>query len=177
MSYTIMATQPAVRAAGIPDSQIAPGLYPNEVAVTLDTGQGVAVYVEALPVDNNAGIAYYASARAINADGSTVMHGTVQMVTEYPYLSSQNEVAQLGATPLAQGMLLIVLGEPLQTGTMDGETVTIPQAASFAVASASIRTMLAASTTGANITTSGVLPSPSPMPTPTPTPSPVPSPT
>jgi hypothetical protein len=63
MSYTVMATQPSARTAGIPDSQIAPGLYPNEVAVTLDTGQDVAVYVESTVPDNNAGLNFYASAR------------------------------------------------------------------------------------------------------------------
>ena len=161
MSYTVMATQPSLRAAGIPDSEIAPGLYPNEVAVTLDSGQDVAIYVDAKPADNNAGIIFYASARAIDATGQTQMHGAIQMVTECQHTSSQAEVTQYGASALAQAMVLAVLGEPIPTVTVNsgGTQVSqpiIPWDANF-LANVSIRAMFTASTASSAITTSGVL--------------------
>ena len=163
MTYTVMSTQPAARAAGIPDPEIAPGLYPNEVAVTLDSGQDVAVYVEATPAGNNAGIVFYASARAIASDGATQLHqpGNVQMVTECQHASSQAEVSTYGADALAKCMAMAVLGEPIPTTTVNsgGTQVTqpvIPWDANF-LAAVSIRTMFTSSTASSSITTSSVL--------------------
>jgi hypothetical protein len=174
MSYTVMAVQPAARAAGIPDSQIAPGLYPNELAVTLDSGQDVALYVDANPVDNNAGIVFYGSARVISANGQTQMSGAVQMVTELQHTSSQAEIAAYGASALAQCVALAMLGEPIPTVTVNsgGTSVTqpmIPWDANL-LASASVRTMIAAATASVAVTTSGLLSPPSPAPAPAPAP-------
>lgn len=161
MSYTVMNPQPAARAATLSESQIGPGLYPNEVAVTLDSGQDVAVYVDAKPADNNAGIIFYASARAIAVDGTTQMHGTIQMVTECQHASSQAEVTQFGASALAQCMALAVLGEPIPTATITsgGTPVTqpiIPWDTTF-LSNVSIRTMFTASSASTAVTTSSVL--------------------
>lgn len=161
MSYTKINPQPAARASTLAANEIGPGLYPNEVAVTLDTGQDVAVYVDATPTDNNAGIIFYASARAIAADGTTLLHGNIQMVTECQHASSQAEVTQYGASALAQCMALAVLGEPIPTTTINsgGTQVTqpiIPWDANF-LANVSIRTMFTASTAATAVTTSGVL--------------------
>lgn len=163
MTYTVMSQQPVGRASNLPDSELGPGLYPNEVAVTLDSGQDVAVYVEATPAGNNAGLVFYASARAIQADGTTLLHqpGNVQMVTECQHASSQAEVTAHGADALAKCMAMAVLGEPIPTNTISsGETqVTqpiIPWDTNF-LAAVSIRTMFTASTASAAVTTSSVL--------------------
>jgi hypothetical protein len=163
MTYTVMNPQPAARASTLLYSEIGPGLYPNEVAVTLDTGQDVAVYVEATPAGNNAGIIFYASARAIAADGATQLHqpGNVQMVTECQHASSQAEVSANGADSLAKCMAMAVLGEPIPTTTVNsgGTNVTqsiIPWDANF-LAAVSIRTMFTASTASTAVTTSAVL--------------------
>lgn len=163
MTYTVMNPQPAARASTLQDNQLGPGLYPNEVAVTLDSGQDVAVYVEATPAGNNAGIIFYASARAIQADGTTLLHepGNVQMVTECQHASSQAEVTAYGADALAKCMAMAVLGEPIPTATVSsgGTNVTqaiIPWDANF-LANVSIRTMFTASTASTAVTTSAAL--------------------
>jgi hypothetical protein len=176
MSYQMMSPQPAARAAGMPDSEIGPGLYPNEVGVTLtDINQAVAIYVDSCVPDNNAGLTFYASARAISADGTTQLNGTTQLVTAFQHSSSQAEIATYGAGPIGLCMMLAALGEPVtqvqvQSG---GETLTqgmIPWDANFLL-SVSIRTMLElATTSNTSINAATLLPSPSPTPSPTPSP-------
>jgi hypothetical protein len=171
MSYTLMNPQIPARAADAVG--IAPGLYPDEVAVTLDTGQGVAVYVESTVPDNNAGLNFYASARAINSDGSTQLNGNTQLVTEFQHASSQAELKAYGAGPVGLCMVLAALGEPItQVSVVSGDATVeqgmIPWDANFLL-SVSIRTMLAmAATSNTSINAAALLPSPSPSPAPSP---------
>ena len=148
MSYTVTTPQPS-------------GLQAGETCVTLDDGQLVAVILAATPVDNNAGMEFAAQARAINADGTTVMHGDVAMTTAGRHMSSHDEVDRLGASALGKGMVLAVLGEPLATETIDSGgvnvTQTIPALGTDALTAWSIRTMLAASSNAAPVSSSSVL--------------------
>lgn len=113
MSYTKLNPQPVQRAA---DAQgiSAPGLYPNEVAVKLDdTGALVAVFVEVTWQGTNAGAEFYASARAINADGSTMLcPAGSEVVTEARHLADPLSVQQFTAASLSKECVLAVLGEP-----------------------------------------------------------------
>lgn len=156
MSYTKMTTQPAARA---PDAQgIAPGLYPGEIAVTLDdTGAAVAVYVEGSPTDNNAGIDYYASARAINADGSTIVHSNVQIVTEMHYNADHGSVSVIGADVLAKNCILAVLGEAIQPIPNTNPPHPVIAADAATLANWSIRSMLSASNNATTITTASAV--------------------
>lgn len=152
MSYTKMTTQPALRDPSA--TGIAPGLYPDEVAVTLDdTGDAVAVFVEGTPTDNNAGIAYYASARAINADGSTILHGSVQIVTEMTHNADHGTVDSIGADVLAKNCVLAVLGEAIQPIPNTDPPQPVIAADATTLANWSIRTMLSASSNASAITT------------------------
>jgi hypothetical protein len=148
MSYTATNPQPA-------------NLQTGETCVTLDSGQLVAVLLSATPVDNNAGMVFSAQARAINPDGSTVMHGSVQMVTAGNHMSSHDEVTSLTSAAIGKGMVLAVLGEPLQTTTVDSGgvsvTQTIPPLGASALTSWSIRTMLAASTGAAGVSAASII--------------------
>lgn len=156
MSYTKMPTQPAPRD---PAAQgIAPGLYPGEVAVTLDdTGAAIAVFVEGVPTDNNAGIAYYASARAINADGSTIQHGNVQIVTEMTHNADHGTVDAIGADVLAKNCILAVLGETIQPIPNTDPPQPVIAADATTLANWSIRSMLSASSNATGITTADVV--------------------
>jgi hypothetical protein len=148
MSYTVTSPQPA-------------GLQAGETCVTLDSGQLVAVQLSATPVNNNAGMVFAAQARAINADGSTVMHGTVPVVTAGRHMSSHDEYVRLGADALGKGMVLAVLGETLSTETVDsgGTNVTqpIPNVGADAIAAWSIRNMLAVSSNASSVTSAAVI--------------------
>ena len=95
MSYTKVSPQPQLRDPNN-DAVSAPGLYPSEVAVQLDTGEYVAVYVERTWQENNAGLAFYTSARLINADGSTKLCvAGKEIVIEVRTASVQKDIQQL----------------------------------------------------------------------------------
>lgn len=113
MSYTKINPQPAQRASDAQGYQ-APGLYPDEIALMLDDVQKpVAVYMESKWLDNNAGTEFYTSARAINADGSTLLCAAgQQVVTEFRHGVDPITLAQLGGAALTKEMVLAVLGEP-----------------------------------------------------------------
>jgi len=156
MSYTKMSTQPEARASDAVG--IAPGLYTGEIAVTLDdTGDSVAVFVEGAPTDNNSGIAYYASARAINADGSTIVHGDVQIVTEMTHNADHGSVDAIGADVLAKNCVLAVLGEIIQAIPNTDPAQPVIAADAMTLANWSIRTMLSASSNATAITTASAV--------------------
>lgn len=131
MSYTKLDPQPAQRAADA-TGIAAPGLYPNEVAVKLDdTGQLAAVFAEIRWQANNAGAEFYASARAINADGSTLIcPAGNEVVTELSYLADPLKIQTFTADALSKECVLCALGEAAtmvnETGQDDsGNPVTI----------------------------------------------------
>lgn len=111
MSYTQLDPQPAPRAADA--EPVAPGLWPNEVALKLtDTGALIAVFVETRWLPNNAGAEFYASARAINADGSTILcPAGSEVVTEMRFAADPLLVAAQGADPIKKECVRTVLGE------------------------------------------------------------------
>jgi hypothetical protein len=112
MSYTQLAPQPAPRAD---DAQpVAPGLWPNEVAVNLtDINADAAVGVEIRWLENNAGAEFHAWARAISADGTTQLSPHAdEVVTETRHTCSPTQMATYGAPALSREHVLLVLGEP-----------------------------------------------------------------
>lgn len=113
MSYTQLSPQPAQRAADA-TGVAAPGLYPNEIAVKLDdTGQLVAVFAEIRWQANNAGAEFYASARAINPDGSTLIcPAGNEVVTEVSYLADPLKIQAFTTNALSKECVLGALGEP-----------------------------------------------------------------
>ena len=148
MSYTVTTPQPS-------------GLQAGETCVTLDSGQLVAVSLTATPISNNSGMQFFAQARAINADGSTLMHGDVPMLTAGNHLSSHDEYVRLGADVLGKGMVCAMLGETLATETIDSGgvnvTQTIPNIGAAAVTAWSIRNMLAVSANAASVNAAAVI--------------------
>jgi hypothetical protein len=112
MSYTKLDPQPALRDPASSDIA-APGIYPNEVVVQLDTGELVAVGCERSWQENNAGLAFYTWGRVVNADGSTKLSGASEIVIEVRDSSSSEAVTAHGADALATQRIMAVLGEPL----------------------------------------------------------------
>ena len=122
MSYTKVSPQPPLRDPNS-TSISAPGLYPCEVAVQLDTGDYVAVYVERTWQENNAGLTFYTSARLTNADGSTKLCvAGKEIVIEFRHNSAQAEITAYGADALAKEHVLAILGEPLTQVPVPGGT-------------------------------------------------------
>lgn len=115
------------------------GLAPCETAVTLDSGELVAVSVSLTPQPNNAPSYIAALARQINADGTPLLDSAGQpIVTEFrdtPTPGEANDPTTLAA--VQKDCLMAVLGEPL-TGPLSD-----PVHAS-AIANCSIRNRIAA---------------------------------
>lgn len=126
MTYTITSPQP-------------PGLQPGETAVTLDSGETIAVSVTLTPQTNNAPSHIDAVARQINADGTAVLDTAGSAVmAEFRYTPSASEANDTTAFAATQkDCLMAVLGEPL-TGPLSD-----PIHAN-AVANCSIRNRIAA---------------------------------
>lgn len=98
-----------------PYDQLAPGLYPDEQVVQLDTGEFIAVSVEANWLDG-AGVALIGYARWVNEDGSSVLSPDGKQVE----VSMSNSfdagwLAKYSQSTLATEIIQLMLGEP---GTM-----------------------------------------------------------
>jgi hypothetical protein len=148
MSYTKASPQPALRDPAAVGWDF-PGLYPNEVALKLDTGQLVAVFVETTWLgDNNAGTSFYVSARYVDATGQTICDVHQQeIVTEFTHTSSPAELLAFGQGPLAVEMVKAILGEPSTTvpvpGATDGSTMPMIPWSPELLANIAIRTAIA----------------------------------
>jgi hypothetical protein len=124
MTATILSKQPPPRAAemldrqpapgggGAPYDQAAAGLYPGEKVVKLDSGDLVAIAVEPIWLENNAGLELYASARWVEADGTTKLsphraHVEIEFRPHFP----THDVERFGVPALAGEIVKLVLGE------------------------------------------------------------------
>lgn len=126
MSYTKADPQPQGLAAG-------------ETAVTLDTGETIAVAVSLTPQSNNAPSVITATARQINADGSAKLDAAGNAIsTKFPYTPTADEANNPTTLAAAQkDCLMAVLGEPLAGPLAD--PIHAP-----AIANCSIRNRIAA---------------------------------
>lgn len=115
------------------------GLQPGEIAVTLDSGETIAVSVALTPQANNAPSFIDAIARQINTDGTAMLDSAGETITtEFRYTpppSEANDPAALAA--VQKDCLMAVLGEPL-TGPLSDPIH------SGAIANCSIRNRIAA---------------------------------
>ncbi|HEX6992239.1 MAG TPA: hypothetical protein VF151_10140 [Gemmatimonadales bacterium] len=128
MAYTQLSPQPALRDPSA--TGIAPGLYPNEVAVNLtDINKDAAVFVEIRWLPNNQGAEFYASARYINADGSTCMCAfNEEIVTEVRHVCDPATIQTYGVPALSKEHVLLMLGEPATMVTITNPDNTTYQA-------------------------------------------------
>lgn len=190
MAYTKLEPQPAPRdeelldreperdeqgvITGPPPYDVpAPGLYPDEIAVEIDTGELVAVCVSTPWLGNNQGIALHAGARLIEPDGTTKLTPSgLHVEVEIIHNVENPKVERFGRGTLAKEMLLLVLGEPETIVTYDNppiaeedkpvdwaptfEAPMIPWSADFRL-DASIRTALAAAAADADELDPGAL--------------------
>jgi hypothetical protein len=126
VSYSIANPQPSGLAAG-------------ETAVTLDTGETIAVAVSLTPQPNNAPSFVSATARQINADGTAMLDSAGAAIsTEFRYTPTADEANNPTTLAAAQkDCLMAVLGEPLAGPLAD--PIHAP-----AIANCSIRNRIAA---------------------------------
>lgn len=126
MSYTKISPAPA-------------GIAPTESAVTLDSGETIAVSAAFTPQPNNAPSVVYAIARQINADGTAKLDAdNAPIMTEFQYTPSPDEANDPAALAAVQkDCLMAVLGEPL-TGPLSDPIHA------GAIANCSIRNRIAA---------------------------------
>lgn len=116
MAYTKMNPQPAPRDSEdlTPErfDEVAPGLYPGEVAITFNSTHHAALSAEPKWKENGEGVRIRAWARYINTDGSTKVtaHGQ-QLETSTTFTFPPDQVKQYGVRPLAKEVVLLVLGE------------------------------------------------------------------
>ena len=125
MQYTVMNPQPS-------------GLLPNETAVTLDTGDMVALNAVCGIESNTGNPSIVGAARVINADGTDKLDAIGQPITSgFSHVTNATEIAQVGTMAGVQKcVLLAMLGESTAPLWQDPIHQTILQ-------NASIRTNLA----------------------------------
>lgn len=125
MAYTVMSPQPT-------------GLQPNETAVTLDTGDMVAVQAVGAIEANTGNPSITAGARVINADGTDKLDAVGQPITSgLSHVTNPTEIAAAGSMAAVQKcVLMALLGESTAPLWQDAIHATILQ-------NASIRTNLA----------------------------------
>ena len=125
MSYTLLSPQPS-------------GLQPNESAVKLDTGDGVAVAAVCSVAQNSGCPVIAATARVINADGTDKLDAQGKPITAaFQHTSCPEEITTVGSMGAVQKcVLMAVLGEPTTPLWTDPSAATM-------LSNASIRTAIA----------------------------------
>lgn len=113
MAFQKKAEQPPLRAEGLDDDEVAPGLYPGEVAVEIGASKYIAVSVEPKWSENGEGVRVRAWARYIYADGRTKLtaHGQ-HLETSFTAGFSLADARAYTVMALAKEVALLVLGEP-----------------------------------------------------------------
>ena len=125
MSYTLASPQP-------------PNLAANETAVTLDSGQIIAVRATCEVQPNSGNPVIIASARQIDAHGNAVKDPTGQPITSsFSHAGTQADITLCGSIQALQKcVLMAMLGEPTAPMWTD-------PSCSIMLANASIRTAIA----------------------------------
>jgi hypothetical protein len=112
MAYKKVSKKFAVRESSLDATIPAPGIHPEESVVELDNGEQVAVSVRREWMENGAGIAFHASARWIEADGTTKMAPNgAQIISKHTHLPSMVTLNAHGADAIATELALLVIGE------------------------------------------------------------------
>lgn len=113
MSFQKKAEQPPLRAEGLDEDEVGPGLYPGEVAIEIGASKYVAVSVEPKWSENGEGVRVRAWARYIYADGRTKLtaHGQ-HLETAFTAGFTLEEVKAYTVKALAKEVALLMLGEP-----------------------------------------------------------------
>lgn len=126
MNYSVMSPQPS-------------GLQPNETAVTLDTGDNVAVLAVCGVQDGSGNVAITAAARVINADGTDKLDANGQPVKSgFSHGTNPTEVAAAGNIQAVQKcVLMAILGESTSPLWQDAIHATTLEGASIRTAIAS----------------------------------------
>lgn len=125
MSYTRVSPQPS-------------GLQPNETAVTLDTGDHVAVAAVCSVATNSGCPVIAATARVISTEGTNKLDAQGKPINSaFQHTSCSEEVATVGSMAAVQKcVLMAVLGEPTTPLWTDPSAATM-------LSNASIRTAIA----------------------------------
>lgn len=143
MPYSLADPQPAPRDAEMEDSDVGPGLYPDETAYLLDTGELVAVSVKSSWLQNGGSVEICAWVRAIDAAGQTVMCGASELEIEYRHTFDAGSVTRLTVPVIATEVLKAMLGEDPATEIVDGDEVALVPISPDARNDISIRVQLA----------------------------------
>ena len=105
-----------------PYDVIAPGLYPDEKAYTLSSGENVAVSLRSDRLTNNGGMAFTVWVRWIKPDGSSKLDDSGQDVEiSFRHTADVAQLQEHGDVVIAKELLLAALGEAPETT----QTVTI----------------------------------------------------
>lgn len=139
MSYAVISPQPA-------------GLQPGETAVTLDTGDHVAVSAVCGVQDGSGNVSVTAAARVINADATGKLDANGKAITSgFSHSTNPTEEASVGGIAGVQKcVLLAVLGESTAPLWQDPIHATVLQ-------NASIRTAIASAAHAGPVNTASLL--------------------
>jgi hypothetical protein len=130
MAYELLNPQPGPRDDSLGWDDLGPGLYNDETALVLDSGELIAVSVVPKWMENGSGVAFTGWARWIEADGQTHLcqHGQ-HVETAFTYHAIAVIVDKYGIPFIAKEMLHMLLGEPLtmvEDVDQDGNPMSYP---------------------------------------------------
>ncbi len=112
----------------------------NETALNVDSSTIIAVSVVPKWLDNGAGMSFSGTCRLIDDAGNTQIDGHGQEITTaLNHSSDHNEVDTLGVDTIAQQISFALIGQPLTTRVVDGETVPLIPFSDDALANANIQ--------------------------------------
>ena len=112
--FKAVSNPPDARDPALPYGDVGPGLYPDETALELDSGELIAVSAEIGWIQNGA-VVVKGIARWIEADGRTKRTASGREVeVSYPATIGAHDVATFGVEALAAEVQRMVVGEPAQ---------------------------------------------------------------
>lgn len=122
MAYTLLTPQPGPRDESLSWDDLGPGLYSDETALVLDTGELIAVSVVPKWMENGGGVSFTGWARWMEADGQTKLCGHGQHVeTAFTYHADAASVEAKTIPFIAKEMIHLLLGEELTTEELTNE--------------------------------------------------------
>lgn len=112
MALSIITAQFQTRDPALKWEELGPGLYPNEIAVALTSGEKVAVSVDPTWLENGSGVVLDGNARWIDDTGRTKLApDDAHVEANLKVTATTADVKAFGLKPLAKDVAIMLLGE------------------------------------------------------------------
>lgn len=120
MAYSLVSPQPGPRAGSLRWEDVGPGLYNDGEALVAIGGDFAAVSVQTEWLENGEGIVLKGCARWCDATGQTILCEEKHVETSFHHKLLALQVNEHSVTALKKDVLLLLLGEPVETVNAQG---------------------------------------------------------